>query len=24
VAIAMDTVNEEDCEEWFDACGYPI
>ena len=19
---ALDSVNEEDCEEWFDACGY--
>ena len=23
LALALDSVNEEDCEEWFDACGYP-
>lgn len=22
LAKALDSVNEEDCEEWFDACGY--
>ena len=22
LAIALDSVNGEDCEEWFDACGY--
>jgi transposase len=24
LAMALDTVKEEDCEEWFDACGYPL
>ena len=24
LAKALDTVNEEDCEEWFEACGYPF
>lgn len=24
LATALDSVNEEDCEEWFDACGYPV
>lgn len=23
LAIALDSVNEDDCWEWFDACGYP-
>jgi transposase len=23
LATALDSVNEEDCEEWFDACSYP-
>lgn len=23
LAMALDSVNDEDCEEWFDACGYP-
>jgi len=24
LAKALDSVHEEDCEEWFDACGYPL
>lgn len=24
LVMALDTINEEDCEGWFDACGYPV